>query len=1293
MPLPLRLVAEPIIRQTYGTAFVLPSLDESKLCLVVADSGLLCVVGTKMISLAEISSLLCIPGHCIPSYMLTCDKGKVEWCKNESPCTTPRKDEILGSVQPLNVEICRSIISSIERYYAQQVLEPSIRGFLAILEKQFPRNDLYLFELLQNAVDDGSDDIIMESLPREGYSIHFCHNGRSFSPLDVLGLASVGLSTKGSGEKRKIGFMGVGFKAVYKRFAKVTVFDELWRFSFAEPAVKHSLEPSHSWVLKPHWSEDGNCTSQLGTKMASWCHFKLECPRGGPTTVKSDLAALSPTIPVLLARQALSSKLAAISTSAANPVWKLRWETTLYKITYEDVSNGLQSGADQTPVFRTFKQELSVPALPAVKSLTSRWKEPSNSDVGRGIWKQSYAEKLQCITETSSGGNKRTQLWQFIGVGFHPSVPAKEAYQVHTKKAWQGEGGSNMSDQFEQIAFFFPVDHRGIPTFFKFGKMHAVLPTKLTISMCMHIQASWLLSVDRQDVQSVSDNSWNNCLCLQIPRLLVAYVQWVAKKGDSSDPAQFLEPCYKLLPTFMTKASPSDQGECLFLQILDQAIDMSILSAAMKVDKITPVLVPLSVDCSTRSNCVQFVTSAAAMWVPPALAEGVPTAVLQSWFGVAPLASNLLGGAAAWHVLWRQTLIKPTRNLLSARRLAFRETVTSLTGYEKVVGVVALIAALQLCTQSAPPEDLSGSAGNHKTNIKVEDGTGTVSESMCGDMLPAAYHWPVFLTDRNENDSSAVVREAAATELVWLDPTDFTEQLLTKDIFDILRPAASFVVQKNVDDLDNVKQVGRQSNTHSNYHYRRNGPRTENPGQSKSVPALYLDKDIEKALHSGYVPPNSANTKGDATVVSASSGAEAGSSSHALACSVKAFTPQQRDVNLSHARLFLDYLRLTIPHRFVSSEAAARALLQDVAFTYAHKAVPVDVVRNLVLLFQWAQKNKNPLAVSHLLVQAESSSGERVAGATAAVHANLRLVKSTSAYVDKTKSVGAANSSGTSEDAWQSSLLYVSSVYVSMQTPAVSKPSSQYTLSGRTATGMSERAVENYLNFLVLCGAQSGISLVATNRPIRDKEIKDHLPEGRLPKLRSTATSINFNLPFNLGPLDKRKVQVVDMDFTKEWCAILNNASKNVATSFGVAELVCGLLLCADTAVTPTAKTTPYLDGLLKAKDVAGNSRADALSSTGQVKDNTVPPDLDKFPPAAWARMLYLPPGQAGINCEMLTYYSIYGIFLSGYKLYILVRCSVTVNGYITLSDILCLFVCVQVPVCVVCLQQRGCAD
>jgi hypothetical protein len=91
------------------------------------------------------------------------------------------------------------------------------------------------------------------------------------------------------------------------------------------------------------------------------------------------------------------------------------------------------------------------------------------------------------------------------------------------------------------------------------------------------------------------------------------------------------------------------------------------------------------------------------------------------------------------------------------------------------------------------------------------------------------------------------------------------------------------------------------------------------------------------------------------------------------------------------------------------------------------------------------------------------------------------------------------------------SLQYVSSVYISSQ--LTSKDNSLHE------------------TFLLNCGAVKGIVLIASLRAITDNEIK-LLPQSVLPKLRQTKTSCDLNLPFNLGILDKRHVEVVDVSIT-----------------------------------------------------------------------------------------------------------------------------------------------------------------
>lgn len=151
------------------------------------------------------------------------------------------------------------IVSNIHSYYTRQLMEPVTRGFLSILEKQFPRNDLYLFELLQNAVDDGARTVTLAiqksgggggrgGSSDDGTKLVFSHDGRRFDPLDIWGLSSVGMSTKSG---RSIGFMGIGFKAVYKRFGDVHILDDTWSMRFREH--KRPGVVDIGWVLLPSW--------------------------------------------------------------------------------------------------------------------------------------------------------------------------------------------------------------------------------------------------------------------------------------------------------------------------------------------------------------------------------------------------------------------------------------------------------------------------------------------------------------------------------------------------------------------------------------------------------------------------------------------------------------------------------------------------------------------------------------------------------------------------------------------------------------------------------------------------------------------------------------------------------------------------------------------------------------------------------------------------------------------------------------------------------------------------------
>jgi hypothetical protein len=195
--------------------------------MVIHDVGMIALVLDQPYDTDTILGFMQLSGGIrLPAYTMVLSAALPEprWIHTESQGEVAVVDRgiLIAAVCDCDQAVARLVVEGIQRYYGRQVLEPSIRGFLSILEKQFPRNDLYLFELLQNAVDDAASEVVFKSFPQ---GILFMHNGRGFSPMDVLGLASVGLSTKAveGASKRNVGFMGIGFKAVYKVNSKLLI--------------------------------------------------------------------------------------------------------------------------------------------------------------------------------------------------------------------------------------------------------------------------------------------------------------------------------------------------------------------------------------------------------------------------------------------------------------------------------------------------------------------------------------------------------------------------------------------------------------------------------------------------------------------------------------------------------------------------------------------------------------------------------------------------------------------------------------------------------------------------------------------------------------------------------------------------------------------------------------------------------------------------------------------------------------------------------------------------------------
>ncbi len=827
MNLPLRLFSEPIVRSAFKTGcFVLPTANEDLVCLVAADQGLIALVISKILSDKELAQIIGCSVECLPRLRLFCQLTSstdqtYAWMELDKPIA---HDAVVNfnhwaaaerQCICCNTHTCavpRCLTEAMNRYYARQVLEPSIRGFLGILEKQFPRNDLYLFELLQNAVDDGACHVCFKAGPG-GNGLEFFHNGRRFTALDVLGLASVGLSTKGvaDGPKRTIGFMGVGFKAVYKRYASVQITDGRYGFRFTEPSSPRPNEPSHGWVLQPAWVLDNDPAhpfwksrpSKLSADRNSerWCRFQLMKPRGGSACVTADLANLPRTVPPLLGRKSLeNASIEASHTGQVPPTqWTLEWNGNVYV-----VDKACMRCEFYGPMHWERMQRARLRRAASDMTQTTKGKPTSSASTLQDhdhLWR---GEMELFPLALSRSQHEQRHFWRFLTIRFIPDIEACKAYEMHTKKAWVGTTWAHkdcptamQKAQWEESSVFFEEGEDGCPLESRQrGCIHSVLPTKLVLPCGLQWQGPWLLSVDRQDIQSVSDNAWNACLLRQAPKLLQSLlacaVATSAPTASSELSTRRLKGLYALFPPLEIGPIAGRNGESLFCQIFNEKLDLIALTEFARHNEVVPCLQP-------QAN-VFFACGQDVLWLPANMVSTLPSDLVSQWAHPRhPFASNMLNDCTSWLALWQTSLVLPNKDFLLRHRAQFRlkfshekqpaarqgeiedgeddgESIVStrLTGTNTAV---TILAALQVALETDVTIASRPSGGTSQTTKDATD-----ADTARQKWLAPLSDWPVFVAEDG--------REAFASELIWLSE-DFVG--LSPELIILLRAGAKLV--------------------------------------------------------------------------------------------------------------------------------------------------------------------------------------------------------------------------------------------------------------------------------------------------------------------------------------------------------------------------------------------------------------------------------------------------------------------------------------------------------------------
>ena len=269
---------------------------EEALALWVLEGEVKAVVTPRVISVGDLALRMVVNQP--PGLLLVWSEGDSHFLAlhNGSWHETSRAEWLehmkAADPVPLNRRMASRIVRALHHDNATFLQGRLGSGLIQVLDFTFPRGDIYLAELLQNAADEDANRISIRLDARE-QRLTLEHDGRPFNPTDVLGLCLVGRSAK---RHATIGFMGIGFKSVFKRFTRARVRDAIWNFHF-------DYGDDHSGQLLPIWEE-----APSGAEPSNGYRVQIELsnPRGDFDQVEQDVASLPLEVPVLLGRRAIT---------------------------------------------------------------------------------------------------------------------------------------------------------------------------------------------------------------------------------------------------------------------------------------------------------------------------------------------------------------------------------------------------------------------------------------------------------------------------------------------------------------------------------------------------------------------------------------------------------------------------------------------------------------------------------------------------------------------------------------------------------------------------------------------------------------------------------------------------------------------------------------------------------------------------------------------------------------------------------------------------------------------------
>ena len=149
--------------------------------------------------------------------------------------------------------------------------------------------------------------------------------------------------------------------------------------------------------------------------------------------------------------------------------------------------------------------------------------------VGDEAWELSIDNGIVIVRRSEP---ENTWRWKFFVSAYRPDDEAMDRLlQVRQETHEQLDKSGQRRKR--KVVGLLPLDSNGMPEPPIHGQVYATLPTQVQVPFGLHLQADWLVNLERQNLRDIFNDPWQLAIIGQVPKLIKELFLWLKEESEA----------------------------------------------------------------------------------------------------------------------------------------------------------------------------------------------------------------------------------------------------------------------------------------------------------------------------------------------------------------------------------------------------------------------------------------------------------------------------------------------------------------------------------------------------------------------------------------------------------------------------------------------------------------------------------------------------------------------------------------------------------------------------------------